>query len=186
MTQILEIFPFPLLSVIHVTVLLLQPCICCQQRYHCVRLSRNSPKIRKRSCRQQYSERQLCVSALFLLPDHLIQESKVLPGAQAAVLPVSTEIPAAVSVAAADLVGGVPAAQLCPVLVLLLGWVCIQLLDESFTWKRGKTGKIQPCSQSSPTESVRVQNRAFKVKDMSLKEFVISESVGKRTLYNLL
>lgn len=186
MTQMLEILPFPLLSVIHVRVLLLQPCICCQHWYHCVRLPRNSPKIRKRSCRQQYSECQLCVTALFLLPEHLIQESKVLPGAQAAVLPVSTEIAAAVSVAAADLVGGVPTAQLCPVLVLLLGWVCIQLLDENFTWKRGRTGKIQPCSQSSATETVQVQNRVSRVKDMSLKEFVISETVGKRTSYNLL
>lgn len=61
--------------------------------------------------------------------------------AQAGVLPVSTEIPAAISVAAADAVGGVPTADLCPVLVLLLGWVCIQLLGENFTWKRGKTGK---------------------------------------------
>lgn len=141
MTQILEILPFPLLSVIPVTILLLQPFICCQQRYRCTsaRLPRNIPKIRKRFCRQQYSECQLCVAVLFLLPEHLIQESKVT--AQAGALPVSTEIPAAVSVTAADAVGGVPTADLCPVLVLLLGWVCIQLLGENFTWKRGKTGK---------------------------------------------
>lgn len=35
----------------------------------------------------------------------------------------------------------------------------------------------------SPTGSVHVQNR---VKNMSSKEFSISETVGKRTLYNLL
>lgn len=68
------------------------------------------------------------------------------PGARAAALPVSAEIAAAVSVAAADAVGGVPAADLCPVAVLLLGWVCIQLVGENFTWERGKTGKNQPCS----------------------------------------
>lgn len=35
----------------------------------------------------------------------------------------------------------------------------------------------------SPTGSVHVQNR---VKDMSSNEFVISETVGKRILFNLL
>lgn len=69
------------------------------------------------------------------------RKARANPVAPAA-LPVGTELATAVSVTAPDSVGGIPAADLCPVSVLLLGWVCVQLLGKNFTCKRGKWGKF--------------------------------------------
>ena len=117
-------------------------------------------------------------------------------------LPASAEMATAVSVAAPDFVGGIPAADLSPVSLLLLQrQVCVQLIGKNFTCKRGKWAKFNHAVSTVQQEVLRCKIGYWKWKRIlfwhrrevsslySVENaswvFTISETVGKRTLYNL-